>query len=288
MGTRTAVVAGRGGLSEDRAPSAASSTPHILGILNLSPESFFDGGKYNTPELALAHAAHLRAEGADVIDVGAAASNATAPAISADEEIARLDPVLTELLRAGATVSIDSASPAVQRHVLARGVSYLNDVSGFGDETLYDLFAAASAKLIVVHTLTGPRAAPRDTRPGEVMSSLQRFFDRRIEALVGAGISADRLILDPGMGLFLGSGAAPSLEALRGLGELRQRYGLPVLVSVSRKSFLGDITGRPVAFRAAATLAAELYAVEAGADYVRTHEPGALRDALAVERALRG
>jgi dihydropteroate synthase type 2 len=237
----------------------------------------------------VAHAAYLISEGADVIDIGAAASNAAAPTISAAVEIERLEPVLTELLRAGTTVSIDSASPAVQRHALDRGVAYLNDVSGFGDETLYARLAAeGQTNLIVVHTLTGSRAAPRDTRPGEVTTSLERFFDRRIAELTKAGVARERIILDPGMGLFLGSGAGPSIEALRGLPALRARYQLPILVSVSRKSFLGDITGRPVAERAAATLAAEIFAVDAGADYVRTHAPGALSDALAVARALRG
>lgn len=263
-------------------------TPIILGILNLSPESFSDGGKYREPAAALAHAAHLIAEGADVIDVGAAASNAAAPALSASMELERLEPVVSELMRQGMVVSIDSATPEVQRHALDLGVAYLNDVSGFGDETSYPRLAAAQTKLIVVHTLTGARAAPRDTRPGEVTASLQRFFDRRVEELTEAGVARERIILDPGMGLFLGSGAAPSIEALRALPALRARYGLPILVSVSRKSFVGDITGRPVAERGAGTLAAELYAVEAGADYVRTHVPGALRDALAVGRALRG
>jgi dihydropteroate synthase type 2 len=262
--------------------------PVIFGILNLSPESFSDGGTYCEPEAALSQAMRLSAEGADVIDVGAAASNARAPAISADEEINRLDPVLTRLLGAGVTVSIDSANPTVQRYALDRSVAFLNDVSGFDDEGLYERLAGADAKLVVVHTLTGPRAAPRKTPPGEVTASLQRFFDRRVDALMKAGVSSDRLVLDPGMGLFLGSDAGPSIEALRGLRQLRRRYGLPVLVSVSRKSFLGEITGRDVAERGAATLAAELYAIERGADYIRTHSPGALRDALAIGRALRG
>lgn len=288
MGAGEADSAGRGGLITERSPSAGSIAPRIFGILNLSSASFSDGGKYADPDSALAHAARLRMDGADVIDVGAAASNAAAPAITADEEVARLTPVLTELLRGGVGVSVDSACPAVQRHALELGVGYLNDVAGFGDETLYERLASTTAKLVVVHTMTGPRAAPRDTRPGEVTASLARFFDARISALVEAGVASDRLILDPGMGLFLGSGVDPSIEALRGLGDLRQRYGLPVLVSVSRKSFLGEITGRPVAQRGAATLAAELLAVEAGVDYVRTHDPGALRDALAVRRAILG
>jgi len=237
----------------------------------------------------LAHAQRLLADGADVIDIGAAASNAASPVISPEVEIARLVPVLTAVMSTGATVSVDSASPEVQRVALEHGVGFLNDVSGFAGEASYERLSASPAtKLIVVHTLTGPRAAPRDTRPGEVAVSLWRFFDERIAALTKAGVATERIILDPGMGLFLGSGAGPSVEALRAVPELRRRYGLPVLVSVSRKSFLGDITGRPVAERAAATLAAELYAVETGAEYLRTHAPAALRDALAVFAALRG
>ena len=237
----------------------------------------------------MAHARHLISDGADVIDIGAAASNAASPAIAPESEIARLVPVLTAVMGTGASVSVDSASPEVQRVALEHGVGFLNDVSGFPHETLYDRLRESTAtKLIVVHTLTGPRAAPRDTRPGEVSTSLWRFFDERIASLTRAGIAAERIILDPGMGLFLGRGAGPSIEALRAVPELRRRYGLPVLVSVSRKSFLGELTGRAVPERAAATLAAELYAVEAGADYVRTHVPGALRDALAVVAALHG
>jgi dihydropteroate synthase type 2 len=286
VGAGRTEVAGRRGHLKAGPPSSVA--PRIFGILNLSPESFSDGGKYCEPASGVEHAARLRTQGADVIDVGAAASNIDATAIPAEEEIARLEAVLTELLGKGVIVSVDSASPTVQRYALDRGVHYLNDVGGFADETIHARLATSSAKLIVVHTLTGPRAFSRDTRPGEVAASLWPFFDRRIEALSKAGVSTERMILDPGMGLFLGRGAEPSIEALRSVSALRRRYGLPVLVSVSRKSFLGDITGRPIAERGAATLAAELYAVQAGADYVRTHDPGALRDALEVGRALRG
>jgi len=285
MGTGASYVAGRGPL---KAEPARTRTPRVFGILNLSPESFSDGGMYCEPKAALEHAELLRERGADVIDVGAAASNTQAPAISSEEEIARLEPVVTDLVRAGFAVSIDSSCLAVQRYAIEQGVSYLNDVGGFADETLYEDLASSPVKLIVMHAVTGARARPRDTRSGEVTASLWQFFDRRVEALSSAGISRDRMILDPGMGLFLGRGVGPSIEALRNVGELRRRYALPVLVSVSRKSFLGEITGRPVGERAAATLAAELYAVALGADYIRTHDPGALRDALAVDRALRG
>ena len=171
----------------------------------------------------------------------------------------------------------------MQLHALSFGVAYLNDVTGFSDASIYRDLARARCKLVVMHTMTGAFAANRKTAPGEAMASAMRFFDARVKALTDAGIAPSRLVLDPGMGLFLGDGAVPSLEVLRGVGELRRRYELPVMISVSRKSFLRDLTGRALADRGPATLAAEIYAVmRQGAEYVRTHDPGALLDALRV------
>lgn len=260
----------------------------ILGILNLTTDSFSDGGRYLDFDRAISHARDMRGRGAGAIDVGAAASNPSAAAVSPDEEIRRLEPVIDRLRGERVPVSVDSASTHVQRFAMSRGVEYLNDVAGFPDESFYPELAAGTAKLVVVHTLSGPTAAPRPTAPGDVSASLRRFFDERVAALTDAGVARERLVLDPGMGLFLGTGPGPSVEALRSIRALRERYGLPVLVSVSRKSFLRELTGRPVGERGPATLAAELFAVGQGARYVRTHDPGALRDALLVWHALDG
>ena len=274
------------GRRASRLRRAAPLKPILFGILNVTPDSFSDGGRYLAPAAAVEHARELLDNGADVIDVGAAASNRKAQPVAADEEIARLEPVLATLELAPARLSVDSSSGTVQRYALAKGVGFLNDVTGFRDPKLYATLASSAAKLIVVHTMTGSIAAPRATGPGEAMASAHRFFAARIAALTRAGVDEGRLVLDPGMGLFLGSGATPSVEVLRGIAELKRAYRMPLMISVSRKSFLRDLTGRDVASRGAATLAAELYAAEQGADYVRTHDPGALRDALRVLAAL--
>ena len=238
------------------------------------------------PDDAVGRGRLLLEQGADVIDVGAAASGPTAHPTDTEEELRRLEPVIEALESAPEQLSIDTANPAIQRRAIEIGVGYLNDVTGFPHPEVYDDLAQSEVKLVVVHTLTGGRAVARHTARGEALASAHRFFTSRLTELTRAKIAPDRIILDPGMGLFLGDDAAPSLEILGAVRELKRAYGRPVMISVSRKSFLGDLTGRAVWERGAATLAAELFAVAEGADYVRTHDPAALRDALRVQEAL--
>lgn len=261
----------------------------LLGILNVTTDSYSDGGRYLEPEAAIAHALELVEGGADGIDVGAASSHPEAEPVTADEEIRRLKPVLAELGRRGVPVSVDSWQPEVQRFALAAGATWINDIRGFPDPSVYPSLAASTVGLVVMHSVGGgTRATRQATEPAAVFRSVVDFFDARVAQLEAAGIARRRLVLDPGMGLFLGSGPEPSLLVLRRLGELRDRYGLPVLVSISRKSFLGKLTGHPVDKRGAASVAAELFAVERGATFLRTHDPRPIRDALAVLEALRG
>jgi len=257
----------------------------ILGILNITDDSFFDGGKYLDPDAAIAQARALMAQGADVLDVGAASSNPNSRGVEPEVEVARLAAVLPAL--EGMPLSIDTFSLPVQRWALAQGVGYLNDIEGFADPALYPELAAARSKLIVMHSVQQRGPATRvDVPAGEIMDRVTRFFDTRVAALEKAGVARERLILDPGMGFFLGSDPQASFTVLRGLGALKARYGLPLLVSVSRKSFLRRITGKSPAEAGAASLAAELFAVQHGADYIRTHAPGSIRDALLTQRAL--
>ena len=262
----------------------------ILGILNITDDSFSDGGKYLAPEAALAHGLALMEEGADILDIGAASSNPDAKRISPKTEIARLQSVLPALRQKGAVISIDSFSTPVQRWALAQGVDYLNDIHGFAEPSLYPELAAAKAKLVVMHAIQNEGVATRaDIPAGEIFGSAVSFFEKRLGALAKAGIGSDRLILDPGMGFFVGSDPQNSLTLLRRLSDLKTRFGLPLLVSVSRKSFLRKITGQSDPAGAAvlaAGLAAELYAYLQGADYLRTHAPGALKAALKVRSAL--
>ena len=262
----------------------------ILGILNITDDSFSDGGKYLAPEAALAHGLTLMEEGADILDIGAASSNPDAKIISPETEIARLEAVLPALRKKGAVISIDSFSAPVQRWALTRGVDYLNDIHGFAEPSLYPELAAARAKLVMMHAIQNEGAATRaDIPAGEIFGRAVCFFEKRLGALARAGIGSDRLILDPGMGFFVGSDPENSLTLLRRLADLKTRFGLPLLVSVSRKSFLRKITGQSDPAGAAvlaAGLAAELYAYLQGADYLRTHAPGALKAALKVRSAL--
>jgi dihydropteroate synthase type 2 len=259
-----------------------------LGILNITEDSFSDGGKFLDPVAALAQAYAL-AKDTDVIDLGAASSKPDAKPVAPDVEIARLAPVVEALKKKNVAISIDTFAPEVQRWALAQGVDYLNDVRGFADERLYPAFAVSSAKLIMMFSVEGLGPATRvSVPPEELFDRIAQFFETRITALTKAGVMRERIILDPGMGLFLGSHPDASFTVLRSIVDLKRVFALPVLISVSRKSFLRKLTGRAVPDIGAATLAAELYAVREGADFIRTHDPAALKDALAVFRALEG
>jgi dihydropteroate synthase type 2 len=264
------------------------SSPCIFGIVNITEDSFSDGGRYLDPAAAVAHARALAAAGAHVIDLGAAASNIDARPVSVAEEIARLDPVISALAADGITISVDSCLPEVQRFAVARGVAFLNDIRGFPDPSFYSELAAAGARLVVTHAVQDRGRAQRlELSADQVWDRIHEFFGERLTALERGGIARERLILDPGMGLFLSTRSEASLRVLAGLGRLKREFGLPVFISVSRKSFLRALTGRPAASEAGpATLAAELYAASGGADFIRTHDPAALRDGLAITSAL--
>ena len=259
----------------------------ILGILNITSDSFSDGGKYLEPAAAIAHARDMAENGADIIDIGAASSHPDAQAVAADVEIARLAQVIPALKDKGLSLSIDTFAPEVQRWALEQGTDYLNDIHGFPDSALYPSLVKADAKLIVMHMVQDKGVAVRTDVPSqEIFDRVVRFFDTRVRALTAAGIARERLILDPGMGQFVGTDPENSLILLRHLPELKARYGLPVLVSLSRKGFLRKLVNRPAPEAGAASLAAELFAAANAADYIRTHAPGALRDGLKVLKAI--
>ncbi len=263
--------------------------PTIFGIVNITEDSFSDGGKYLSPTAALGHARALADGGADVLDLGAASSNPDAKHVPPDIEIARLAPVVAALKKEGRKISIDSFAPETQSWALTQGVDYLNDIQGFPEQKFYPALAKARAKLIVMHSVQGRGRATRvETDSATIMDRIRDFFAARVKALIFAGIARERLILDPGMGFFLGANPEVSLTVLKRLPELKTAFGLPILVSVSRKSFLRKMTGREAGESLPATLAAELCAAAHGADFIRPHEPAPLRDALTVAAALNG
>ncbi len=259
----------------------------IVGIVNVTRDSFSDGGLYLDARAAVQRGLELAKDGADVVELGAASSHPDAERVGAAKEIERLAPVIGPLQEAGIELWVDSYEPDTQRYVLARDVACLNDIQGFPDPALYDELAQASARLVVMHSVQRRGPATRTPTDAEgVLAGIDSFFEQRVGALQAAGVRRDRLVLDPGMGFFLGNAPAPSLLVLRNLRRLRERFGLPVLVSVSRKSFLGALTGRSTDELLPASLAAELYAAGQGIDYLRTHDVRALRDGLRVLAAL--
>lgn len=262
----------------------------IFGIVNVTRDSFSDGGRFLAPEQALSRADELLAAGADVIDLGAESTHPDAEDVSAAEEIARLQPLVQQLVARGVSVSIDTCKPQVMQHLAGLGASWWNDVHGLRGDGALQVAAAlpSNVRFIVMFSRSaGARAERRvaQASPAQVFDQLLAFCAERLQRCAAVGIAAERLVFDPGMGFFLGPDAAPSLYVLRHLAELR-RFSCPLLVSVSRKSFLGELTGAAVDRRGAATLAAELAAVRNGADFVRTHDVAALRHALTVTRAI--
>jgi len=253
----------------------------IFGILNITDDSFSDGGKFLSPDAAIAHAELLAAAGADVIDVGAASSNPKSLPVPPEIEIARLAAVIPALQARAFKVSVDCFSLPVQRWALAQGVDWLNDIHGFPDDALYPDLAKSRCGLVVMHMVQPEGVAVgMDVPTPEIFARVTSFFTYRLAALTAAGVARERIMLDPGMGFFLGTDPQNSFEILRRLPELKVRHGLPLLVSVSRKSFLRG--GRPPAGAEVlgATLAAELHAAAHGADAIRTHAPGPLRMGL--------
>ena len=266
----------------------SASRPKIFGIVNITRDSFSDGGQFLDQDRSITHAKALLEAGADVLDIGAAASNPGAEHVPSDIEIARLRPILEAGLPLE-KISIDSFSTETQAWALGQGVGWINDIQGFPDTSLYPALAASPARLVVMHNVVRRGIAQiRDTKPGEIMSLLFDFFDQRVAALEAAGVRRSRLVLDPGMGHFLGKDPEVSLTVLRNLGTLSSRYGLPLLVSVSRKSFIRNLASVDVAGSGAATLAAELFAASRGAGCLRTHDVRALRQALDVWFPLAG
>jgi dihydropteroate synthase len=266
---------------------APRNRPRLLGILNVTRDSYSDGGRYFELEKALEQARSLRRDGAARIDVGAQPTNPRAEVVGAEEELRRLEPLVRELLAEGAELSIDTYEPRVMRRMLELGVRAINDVAALRVPGALQAVADSKCEVFLMHsTSPTPRAVVEPVRSGDWIERIRGFFEERFEACERAGIARERLVLDPGMGFFLSSEPGPSFEVLRRLGELRDLG--PLCVGVSRKSFLGARGGRGVHERGAATLAAELFCARAGVHWIRTHDVRALADALAVEDELRG
>jgi dihydropteroate synthase len=261
--------------------------PLIMGIVNATPDSFSDAGLHQTLDERVALAAALLADGAGLIDVGGESGTTDRPAIATDEEIARIVPVI-EAIRGqlGARVSVDTYKPAVARAAIAAGASIVNDVSGLRDPGLADVCAETGAGLVIMHTIAEPKQRLHDPAlDGRIVGEVRRFLVERIDLAVDRGVAPAQLILDPGPDF---SKTPPqSIDVLVHLDELHA-LGRPLLLAVSRKDFVGALTGRGPRERLGGTLGAVAHGTQAGAHVLRLHDVGAAHDFLTVYDALAG
>ena len=257
--------------------------PLVMGIVNVTPDSFSDGGSYADSAAARAHCDALVAQGADLLDIGGESTRPGAQAPELDEELARVLPVLRHAVTLGVPVSVDTSRPEVIRSVLAAGADIVNDVRALTwPGALAAVAAHDHAGVCLMHMRGEPGSMPQDTAYGDVVAEVAAFLAGRLAAVLAAGIAAERVVLDPGIGF--AKTAAQNLELLRRQPELLA-LGRPLLLGWSRKSTLGAITGRPVGERVAASVAAALAGALQGASVLRVHDVQATVDALAVWRA---
>ncbi|MBS1198299.1 MAG: dihydropteroate synthase [Proteobacteria bacterium] len=261
-----------------------TSRPLVMGIVNLTPDSFSGDGLANDTARAIAHAEAQIAAGADMLDLGAESSRPGAQPTSLDEELARLLPVLQVLKGCGVPLSVDTYKPAVMAAALQAGADMINDITGFGDVESLKAVANSSCALCIMHMQGTPRTMQSQPVYCDVVAEVGGFLAERVVACRQAGIADERLVLDPGFGF--GKTLAHNLELFRHLPELGR--GFPLLVGVSRKSMLGAITGKPVEDRLTASVTAAVLATERGAAILRVHDVAAMRDALAVWAAIEG
>lgn len=259
--------------------------PRIAGIVNVTPDSFSDGGRFLDPGAAIAHGLRLVEEGADLLDVGGESTRPGAEPVPAATEIARVVPVIEALARQTTVpIAVDTSKPEVMRAAVAAGAGFVNDVRALREEGALDAVAGLKVAVCLMHMLGEPRTMQDDPRYDDVVSDVRRFLAERIFACEMSGIDKKRIVADPGFGF--GKALAHNLAMLRALDQFAA-LGVPLLVGLSRKAMIGRLTGREVASeRVAGSAAAALLAVQKGAAIVRVHDVAATRDALAVWEAV--
>ncbi|MCX7961154.1 MAG: dihydropteroate synthase [Burkholderiales bacterium] len=255
-----------------------------MGVLNVTPDSFSDGGRYLERGAAIERARRMVEEGADIVDVGGESTRPGARPVSEEEELARVLPVLAALRDLPVPVSVDTRRPRVMREAIAAGASMVNDVEALEAPGALEAVAAADCAVCLMHKRGDPATMQDNPVYADVVGEVKAYLAARIASVLAAGIARDRIVADPGFGF--GKTAAHNLALLARLGEFAD-LGVPVAAGLSRKSTLGAITGRPVGERLAASLAAALLAAEAGAAILRVHDVRETRDALAVWLAVR-
>lgn len=258
--------------------------PLVMGIVNVTADSFSDGGQFLDVAKAIAHGERLAAEGAHLVDVGGESTRPGAAPVALEDELARVIPVVRALSAKGIAVSVDTMKPEVMLAAAKAGCVMINDVNGFRAPGALEAAAASGVAACAMHMQGTPATMQADPRYGDVVAEVRDFLAGRARALEAAGIPRGRIVLDPGFGF--GKNLAHNLALLKGLGAIAA-LGHPVLAGLSRKRMIGEITGRPAGERVAGSVAAALAAVQNGARLVRVHDVGPTVDALKVWAALR-
>ena len=263
----------------------SSNRPLIMGIINVTPDSFSDGGHYFSTQQAIAHARNLIDEGADILDIGGESTRPGSQQVSVDEELKRVIPVLEALADTQIPVSIDTSKPEVMKHAIAAGAFMINDVSALRSPGALEAVAQSNhVQICLMHMQGTPQTMQANPQYNNIVQEVQDFLQQRIQAATAAGISQDRLIIDPGFGF--GKTLQHNFILLNRLDQLLD-LGVPLLAGLSRKSMLGAITGNSVDHRIHESIAAALLAVVKGAKIVRVHDVKATKEALAVHNAMR-
>lgn len=255
------------------------SRPLVMGIVNVTPDSFSDGGRHLLRDAAIAHAQQLMAEGADILDIGGESTRPGAQSVSVQEELDRVLPVIEGLHDCAVPLSIDSCKAEVMRAALAAGVSMVNDINALQQPEALAAVVASNAAVCLMHKQGKPQTMQIEPRYEDVVAEVMDFLQIRLAAVESAGVLRDRIVVDPGF--CFGKTLEHNLILLRNINKFSS-LGVPLLAGLSRKSMLGAITGQKVEHRLAASIAAALVAVQRGAAIVRVHDVHATRDALKI------
>lgn len=260
------------------------SRPLVMGIVNVTPDSFSDGGQHFQRDAALAHAQQLIAEGADIIDIGGESTRPGAQPVGVQEELDRVLPIIEGLRGAPVPISIDTCKPQVMHTAIAAGVQMVNDINALQDAAAMNAVTTGNVAICLMHKQGNPQTMQTQPQYQNVVAEVGEFLRERIAAAEAAGIRREHIVIDPGFGF--GKTLAHNLDLLRRLDKLRE-LGVPVLAGLSRKSMLGALTGREAGDRVAASVAAALIAVQNGASIVRVHDVRETVDALKIWNAVK-
>jgi dihydropteroate synthase len=257
--------------------------PLVMGILNVTPDSFSDGGRYQALEFAVERAEQMIKDGVDIIDIGGESTRPGSPSVPVDEELRRVMPAIYALRELGYALSIDTCKPDVMREAIIAGADLINDINGFRAPGAIEAVKDSDCALCVMHMRGTPQDMQAQPAYGDVVADVIGFLRERVDALLAAGVARERITIDPGFGF--GKSVEHNYALLRSISRMESELGLPVLAGLSRKSMIGAVTGRSVEQRLAGSLGGALAAVAQGARIVRVHDVAETVDALKVWQA---